>query len=252
MARTPEAAPRPEAYYAGAYWGPRKESPEDCALHTATLLNRLAECDPLLAHWYKPTKSRALAAMVSLMPPDMPTLAEQFRRGVNRERGGPVIEQLGFSFWFDNGGSAGDCAALRITSGAYSEAVPNYCTLTLPKRGPSAERMLTLPVLPRVVGSMASAWDADWALATSWEHRETLPEGTRTGTFVGWVTYLSLRRGRVPPLPAPVRIEPIEGKGTLVILTPERFTATNPEHVALAQHVREVLTAAGLLQPVTP
>ena len=62
---------------------------------------------------------------------------------------------------------------------------------------------------------------------------------------MGWVTYLSRRLGRVPPLPAPVRIEPVEDKGTLIILTPERFTASNPEHVALAERVRELLDRAG-------
>ena len=68
----------------------------------------------------------------------------------------------------------------------------------------------------------------------------------------GWVTYLSRRLGRVPPLPAPVRIEPVEDKGSLVILTPERFTASNPEHVALADRVCELLERAGLLQRNRP
>nr|WP_275902353.1 immunity 52 family protein [Myxococcus eversor] len=127
----------------------------------------------------------------------------------------------------------------------------NACVLSIPSKGANAERVLTAPVLTQVVRSMASAWDADWALATSWEHREMLEEELRTGTFVGWVTYVSLRRGTVPPLPAPVRIEKVEGMGTLVILTPERFTATNPEHVALAKRVRELLSKAGLMRPVT-
>ncbi|MCP3167867.1 immunity 52 family protein [Myxococcus qinghaiensis] len=250
MVTTPEDAPNAETYYAGAYWGPRKESPEDCALRTANFLSLLAECDPLLAHWYKPTKSRKDAQKYPLMPPDVPTLAEQFRRGVNRERGGPVIEQLGFSFWFGNGGAGADGADLRLTCGSYSEAVPNSCVMTLPKHGANAERIIAAPVLPRVVSCMASAWDADWALATSWDHREKLSDEARTGTFVGWVTYLSLRRGTVPPLPAPVRIQQVEGKGTLVVLTPERFTVTNPEHLALAKRVRELLSRAGLLPPV--
>ncbi len=49
-----------------------------------------------------------------------------------------------------------------------------------------------------------------------------------------------------------LRIEPVEDKGTLVILTPERFTASNPEHVALAARVHELLDQAGLLRPVQP
>ena len=49
---------------------------------------------------------------------------------------------------------------------------------------------------------------------------------------------------------APVRIEPVEDRGTLIILTPERFTVANPEHVALARRVRERLTRAGLMMLV--
>ena len=69
---------------------------------------------------------------------------------------------------------------------------------------------------------------------------------------MGWVTYLSRCRGAVPPLPAPVRIEPVEDKGTLIILTPERLTARNPENVEQSRRVGELLSRAGLMQPVTP
>jgi hypothetical protein len=55
----------------------------------------------------------------------------------------------------------------------------------------------------------------------------------------------------VPPLPPPVQVEPVEDRGSLVILTPERFTASNPEHVALAARVHEVLGHAGLLKPLS-
>ncbi|NRD66944.1 immunity 52 family protein, partial [Corallococcus exiguus] len=53
---------------------------------------------------------------------------------------------------------------------------------------------------------------------------------------------------RDSPLPAPVRIEPVEDRGSLIILTPERFTVTNPDHVALARRVRELLAQAGLMR----
>nr|WP_239015233.1 Imm52 family immunity protein [Archangium violaceum] len=60
--------------------------------------------------------------------------------------------------------------------------------------------------------------------------------------------YFSHRQGEVPPQPEPVRIEPVEDKGTLVILTPERFTVHDPAHVALADQVRSSLDRAGLLK----
>jgi hypothetical protein len=60
--------------------------------------------------------------------------------------------------------------------------------------------------------------------------------------------YFAHHWGVVPPLPSPVRVEPVEDKGTLVILTPERFTVDNPAHVALADEVRASLDKAGLLK----
>jgi hypothetical protein len=51
-------------------------------------------------------------------------------------------------------------------------------------------------------------------------------------------------------LPEPVRVQPVEDKGTLLLLTPERLTASNPEHLALGRHVQEVLRARGMLEPV--
>ncbi|GMU04728.1 immunity 52 family protein [Corallococcus caeni] len=238
-----------ETYYAGAYWSARREAPEDCGRRTARLLELLAPCDPFLAHWYKPTRSLKDARKFPLMPPDMPTLTEMFRRGVNREKGKPVIEQLGFSVAFGNGGGAYDSADLSILCGCYSEAVPNSCVLSLPTlgRSPNAERVISAPVLTEAVRSMALAMDPDWAVAMSDAYRSLEIKDNNTSPWVGWLTYFSRQRGTVPPLPAPVRIEPVEDKGTLILLTPERFTVANPEHVALARRVRELLTRAGLI-----
>ncbi|RKH87895.1 hypothetical protein D7Y21_16985 [Corallococcus sp. AB045] len=243
---TPEIYP--ETYNACAYWGSRKESPEECARRTAAFLNLLASCDPFLAHWYKPARSRKDALKHPLMPPDVPTLAEMFQRGVNREKGGPAFEDLGFSFWFGNGGIGADSVDLRIKCGDYSGANPNHCVMPLPRRGPNADRIVTTPVLEGIVRAMISAWEPDWALAGSTAYRMQYPEPDSAPFSLGWFTYLSLRLGAVPPLPTPVRIEPVEDKGTLIILTPERFTVANPEHIALARRVRELLVRAGLMQ----
>ncbi|GHG89068.1 immunity 52 family protein [Comamonas sp. JC664] len=247
-----EPAAYPDTYFAGAYWGPRQESPEECARRTAGFLKFLAECDPVLGHWYKPTKSRKDARKHPLMPPDMPTLAEMFRRGGNREKGGPVIDDLGFSFWFDNGGAGRDCAALRIHCGGYADSVSNSCFLSLPSQGENAERLFTAPTLACLVRSMVRAWEPDWVAAMSRTRRELDDQDGNADMWLGWVTYFARHQGTVPPLPTPVRIEPVEDKGTLIVLTPERFTVTNPEHVALSRRVRALLAQAGLLMPLQP
>ena len=62
------------------------------------------------------------------------------------------------------------------------------------------------------------------------------------------MTYFSRERGEVPTLPAPVRVEPVGDKGTLVTLTPERLTPSNPEHVALAWRTQRALEERGLFR----
>ncbi|NNB92922.1 hypothetical protein HI113_03225 [Corallococcus exiguus] len=243
------SATYPETYYAGAYWGPRRESPEACAQRAATFLDMLAACDPLLASWNKIPKPRGKGRKTPLMPPDLPTLTEAFRRGVNREPGGPPIEHLGLTVSAYNDGTSQDHASVRMTCGSYAQhSSANVCVLSLPSKGASAERVLTASVLTNVARSMALAWEPDWAVAMSHAHRDMDEGGDKADIWLGWVTYLSRHRGTVPPLPAPVRIEPVEDRGTLIILTPERFTVANPEHITLARRVRELLARAGLMR----
>ena len=105
-------------------------------------------------------------------------------------------------------------------------------------------------MLAAVLRAMVLAWEPEWAVATSHEYREQTTQRATAGTFVGWVMYFSCRRGRIPPLPEPVRVEPVGNLGTLVTLTPERFTVSNPTHVELATRVHTLLDQAGLLVPV--
>ena len=234
-----------ENYYAGAYWGARRESPEECARRLEVLLASLPTVDSSFTRWFRQGKSRK-DALKRPIEPIRAELEKLIRRGKDR-----VFEDLGFRLSGWNGvGDDYDASGFDVTCGGYSDAVNNFCTFQLPGRGPNADRVVTAPVLSRLVRSMAIAWEPDCAVATSSAHRNLVSAIPKPGTFVAWIMYLSARRGTVPPLPAPVRIEPVEDRGVLIVLTPERFTASNPEHVALADRVWELLDRAGLLKPV--
>jgi hypothetical protein len=49
-----------------------------------------------------------------------------------------------------------------------------------------------------------------------------------------------------------VRVEPLEDKGMLVLLTPERLDSSNPDHLQLARDVAALLSPLGLLSPLRP
>ncbi|WP_309891073.1 immunity 52 family protein [Archangium sp.] len=243
----PEAFKRIESYYAGAYWGPRKETPEECARRAEAFLATIVKLDPAFSRWFEQGRSRK-DALKRPIEPAGEALEKRVRRGRDRQ-----FEELGYSVWAWNGAPDDDYDAcgFNFNCGSYSEGQSNRCVVNLPTRGPNAERVLSVPILMGLVRSLVLAWEPETSIATSSMLREAVTPIGRAGMFVGWIMYFPRSRGSVPPLPVPVRIEPVEDKGTLIVLTPERLTVANPEHVELAQRVHELLDRAGLLRPVT-
>lgn len=247
-----ETLQKMETYYAGAYWGPRKESPEECARRMEVMLAALSKSDPSFTRWFKPARTLK-ESLKRPLEPNRAALQQWIQGGVSRSDGGLAMEELGYSVMAWNGErDEYDDSDFQVACGGYSPWVNNTCVFKLPSRGPNTERVLTAPVLATLVRNMVIAWEPDWAVAMSHTHRDVVkPHQAERSPYVAWVTYLARHRGTVPPLPSPVRIEPVDDKGMLIVLTPERFTAANPAHVELAQHVHALLDGAGLLRPVT-
>jgi hypothetical protein len=235
-----------ETYYIGAYWGPRQEDAEACAQRVAHMVRLLAPVDPLFGRWFKCVKSLK-ESLKRPLDSDIEGLRKYIQSRVMRDSVRVPMPDLGFSVNLWNGGSGDDDVWLNFLCGGYTENVSNACVLRTPYKGRAAEHVLTTAFQTEALRAIATAWDPDSGMAISNAHQDII-EKKCPDVLVGWVTYLSRRLGRVPPLPAPVRIEPVGDQGTLVILTPERFTASNPEHLDLAERVRERLDRAGLLQ----
>lgn len=240
----PKSYTRVESYYVGAYWGPRRETPESCARRAEAFLADMSKIDPAFSRWFEQGRSRK-DALKHPLENSGEALEMRVRRGRDIQ-----FEDLGYSVWAWNGEPDDyDASGFKFTCGGSSEGLFNNCVVTLPARGPNAERVLCVPVLTGLIRSLVLAWEPDSALATSSMLSDAVaPEGG-ADTSVGWVLYLPRGHGSIPPLPAPVRLEPVEDKGTLIVLTPERLTVKNPEHVELARRVHELLNTAGLLRP---
>ncbi|WNG40483.1 hypothetical protein F0U61_47450 [Archangium violaceum] len=234
-----------ETYYAGSYWLARPESAAVCAQRAEHFFHLLSQCDPAWSRWYQPDDSFEKARQCQFTPNAASFQALFAQEG--HQRGD------GFRFRLWTGDSQEETSSAGASCGSTETLLPSNCLLEPFDEGPVGERLLTTPVMTQVLRAMALAWDPEWGVVTSNAHRQMVVKGfPYAGTFVGWVMYFSRLRGTVPPLPAPVRIEPVEDKGTLVILTSERFSASNPEHVTLAARVHEILDRAGLLRRLPP
>ncbi|QAT85388.1 hypothetical protein EJ065_3827 [Corallococcus coralloides] len=226
-----------ETYYAGVYWPGRPEPLETYARRAEALFQRLASTDPSLAAWYEQARSRE-SALNSRFSPDALSLQQLLTKAKYQIGDG----EISFAAW---NGSPDDSSVVNFSCGSPVPDAVDLCVWT-----PAARGLLSAQRASQVLKAMVLAWDPKWGVVISDEHRDSVTESGDVGTFIGWMTYFSRERGPVPPLPGSVRVEPVEDQGTLVILTPERFTLTRPEHVALAEEVRDQLQRAGLLQPL--
>jgi hypothetical protein len=231
-----------ERYGIKAYWGHRPESAEECARRAERFFRLLAECHPGFAHWYEKSNSARKALQLGFEP-----TRETFLRFFGREKYQSGKDGFRFGAWTghleqDQGGM------VMLRCGSNADVAPNFLWIFLPKEALGQERMLREPVVAGALRALAVAWEPEWALATADGLWDELSGGSRLGCFVGWMTYFARERGEVPALPAPVRVEPVEDKGTLVTLTPERLTPSNPEHVALAWRVQKSLEERGLFR----
>lgn len=233
-----------DRYYAGAYWLARQESAESCAQRAHGLFESLGRIEPTWRQWYETARTFE-EAREHPVSTDSTAFLKLFARRKNRVGDG-------FRYWLWAGHHADESARVDGLCGSAADWQPSTCVFEPPEQGAPAERVLTTTVLAEVLRAMVQSWEPEWGVVTSEQHRELVAPAATVGTFTGWMTYFSRQRGTVPPLPAPVHVEPVGDLGTLVVLTPERFTVTNPEHVRLAAEVQQVLNDAGLLHPLRP
>lgn len=235
-----------ERYYAGVYWPARLESAEECARRSVAFFRLLAQCDEIYARWFEQGDSLE-EALQREFTPDVGTFLRYFQCEENQ------LGKDGFSLGAWTGhAEAGRGGMVQLTCGDASGAYPNSCVLYLPRTDvePEGARVLTAPVLVSVLRAMVLAWEPLFGVIATHEFRRALRPARDPRGFAGWLTYVARARGDVPPLPPPVRAEPVEDKGTVMVLAPERLSASNPEHLALGRRVQEVLDAKGLLRPV--
>ena len=239
-----------ESYYLAVYWGARKESAGECAQRARRVLVSLVECDPIFAHWFEQGASQnsALHNEIALTETSLEAL---FLKGANRgDFSNRPIENLGFRVALWTGGEDGGSAKLTIKCGCYARApLVNSCVIGLPFSGAAAARLLQTERLATIMKSSVLAWDPDWGVVMTRAYQSTLPAPATLAPQVGWMLYLSDRRGKIPQLPEPCKVRQIDRVGSLIVTTYDRFTVNNDAHVETARHVSEALNRDGLLGP---
>ncbi|WP_434389457.1 Imm52 family immunity protein [Melittangium boletus] len=233
-----------ESYVVGAYWACRPEQAEDCARRAETFFKLMAECHPSFARWFLQNSATRDVSSLQFDP-----TRERFLELFGKKKYQSGNDGFHMGAWTGHvDRTQGGMVMMRC--GSKAQVAPNHVRLFLPEEVLGHERMLTASVLSKVMKALAVSWEPDWAIATADGLWERLSQDSHLGCFVGWLTYLASQRGEVPELPAPVSTHPVEDKGTLILLGPDRLTPSNPAQVALAQRVQSQLESKGLLKRV--
>ena len=192
-----------ESYYVGVYWLTRRETAVECARRSETFFRLLAACDPSFAHWFETGWTLEEALKQRFVPDE-----ERFLRDFSQQEANE-----GFSLRVWNGKIHEAPSSVSLHCGEASVWVSNCCVVSLPNGGATAERLLQVPALTQILRAMVLAWEPEWGVAASNSLRNMQTESGEAGTFVGWVTYFSHRRGQVPVLASsrPCRIRGGEG-----------------------------------------
>lgn len=235
-----------ERFQAGAHWASRRESAEACARRAESFFQLLGECDPAYGQWFEFAYSRKNALQLPFEP-----TAATFRRFFERKKYRLGKDGFYFEAWTGQE-QRGRGGLLSLTCGSGLPFYSNGCLLHLPREEPAAARVLSVAVLKDVMRAMVRAWEPD-ACVVAAENDAAERKALESGKpCLGWLMYFSRQLGPVPALPRPTRSLALEDKGTLVVLTPERFSLDNRAHLDLAERVRVRLEAAGLLAPRLP
>ncbi len=228
-------------FYAGVYWGPRREDADECAARLAQFLDRLAKIGDPFGRWY--LKGRSKAALTPLEP-DPAALAGVVEAGQNKTSG-EVFEELGFVVTLWNRDRSAP-VGISVTCGLYATSGSvNSVVVDLPDPdGDTARALYESRALSDLLETTADIWDADWGMVTSSSVRDDQYEGRKGQVpYVGALTYLSSSRPVPGALPDGVAVR--QGKGSLFTVVSD-VTSVTPD---LVRPLRARLEEAGSLYP---
>ncbi|RKH61896.1 immunity 52 family protein [Corallococcus llansteffanensis] len=231
-------------FYSNCHWRGRPEPLEACAHRLESFLRQLKALEPVWDTWTTSVGTDEEGDKV--VHTDASSLAKLLGRRSNPS--GTIS-----GYWLRSGAAPEGTGVYGRFGG--SSAITSTCSVATSALGRVAERVMNASVLTSVMRAMALAWEPEFGVVTSPAYRDRIvADGSpdEPGRHIGWITYIAHSRGPVPLLPAPVRVERMMDRGTLILLTPENFTLSNPDHVALAAEVQSRLQAVGLLGPLRP
>lgn len=220
-----------------AYWGPRRESIDECADRLLAFMRDLTRCDEAFSQWYERGWSRKDALKRKVDVHDRDRLVGLLEKGRNRgDFDKSVIEDLGFHIGMWNGGDSDKEVGFSITCGLYSEIVgvgSNNVVLLFPK-DPGA--LVDPERASHALAVVVKHWAPDWGVILSNEARNVRDWWQKP--FVDWMVYVSQR---VASVPSPSTVTHLENGGSLIVVQPSPPRVDDPDAQERIRRIEKIV-----------
>ena len=226
------------SFFVGVYWSARQEALGDCGKRGAAFLQKTASTHPALNNWYR---IRMPQEKQKIEPFDISakTITAILQNHFDYEMRHPGWdESFGVTIEFSNDDRKGVSVRGLISCGGYHEYLYNQAVLYFAPRGNAPDRFVKFELMKQLLEVSVQCWDPDKGMVGSIDFCKAVDaDGKRR--FIGWLTYLSRKRGELPELPPPVKIEEIFEHGNTIVLSPSPPSASDENAIALARTVYE-------------
>jgi hypothetical protein len=236
-------------YLIQAYWGSRREVPEELGKRYWRMLQTLGAVNPALDGW-------EFIGTTTFQPlPGGPgrELTKLIADGVATADDGDPTPINGYHFGASTRAGSTTSVTLLVHGGFYAPSPPFFANTVELQTQPLNElntALVTYPIFKAALIAIAEAWDATWCAAYPADIIPLWPDPVtaRRPTFkMAWITYLS---PRFAPMIAPPRsaiVEYTPQGGIVMTATEERFDVTNAAHMAAAREIDASLAPVNAL-----
>ena len=141
-----------DSYYVGAYWGPRLETPSECARRVVHFLELLAPCDPAFVQWYRGGRGAPRGSAGHPLQVEVAAVEALLKKKRGRAgQGNKDVTHLGFGQHFWN--AKEDPAFISLSCGSLSRWGPsNSCIIHPPMYRPLMQQPVTVVARAPQVG----------------------------------------------------------------------------------------------------
>jgi hypothetical protein len=235
-------------YDVTAYWGPRAEGPEDLVEPFLRTLDALSQIDPAFSNWYFLGRRKG-TLMAPLSRDDVVKL---IATGVSCADDGDPTPINGYGFGAANGLKR-TVNSLDIRINAGSAAIANFfinsAIITTAPFQTEYAPFINARIMKAALLVLVAEWKPTWCGVRSSDlfDIETTPVPPRPHFGLAWMTYLSKRFAPMVTPPSSALVERPSDGGLLMIATLERFSAANPQHLAVARDIEAALAPVNAL-----